>query len=56
MVRGICMQVLLGKMKYDPDWDNASTSYYPLQLVMLVEKTVLAQTKDEYPFVMVYDQ
>ena len=25
MVRGKCMQVLLEKMKYDPDWEKAST-------------------------------
>ena len=56
MVRGQCMQVLLDKMKYDPDWDKASTSYDPLQLLALINNTVLAQTKDHYPFVTVYEQ
>ena len=50
------MQVLLEKMKYDPDWDNPSTSYDPLQVLVLIEKTVLAQTEDQYPFATVYEQ
>ena len=54
MVRGKCMQVLLDKTKYDPDWDNTSTSYYPLQILKLIDKTVLAQTEDQDPFAVVY--
>ena len=50
------MQILLDKMKYDPDCDNASTSYDPLQILTLIEKTVLAQTEDQYPFSTVYKQ
>jgi len=56
MVRGQCMQVLLDKMKHDPDWTTASESYDPLTLFKLIEKTVLAQTEDQYPFATVYEQ
>ena len=44
MIRGQCMQVLLDKMKYDPDWNKTSESYSPLALLQLIEKTILAQT------------
>jgi hypothetical protein len=56
MIRGQCMQVLLDKMKHDPDWTTASESYDPLTLFKLIEKTVLAQTEDQYPFATVYEQ
>ena len=56
MIRGQCMQVLLDKMKHDPDWKSASESYDPLTLMKLIEKTVLAQTEDQYPFATVYEQ
>jgi hypothetical protein len=39
MVRGQCMQVLLDKMKHDPDWQVTSESYDPLILFKLIEKT-----------------
>ena len=45
-----------GKIKYGPDWDNASTYYNPLQIFALIYKTVLAQTKDQYLFATVYKQ
>ena len=30
--------------------------YNPLALLRLIEKTVLAQTEDQYPFATIYDQ
>jgi hypothetical protein len=51
MIRGQCMQVLLDKMKHDTDWLPASESYDPLTLLRLIEKTILAQTEDQYPYV-----
>ena len=45
VIQGQCMQVLLDKMKHDPDWTTASESYDPLTLFKLIEKTVLAQTE-----------
>ena len=56
MIRGQCMQVLLDKMKYDADWATVSSSSSPLLLMNLIEKTVLAQTDDQYPFATVYEQ
>jgi hypothetical protein len=53
MIRGQCMQVLLDKMKHDVDWVPASESYDPLTLFKLIEKTILAQTEDQYPYAMV---
>ena len=50
------MQVLMEKMKYDPYSDNTSTSYKPLQLLALIEKTVLAKNENQYPFTTVYEQ
>lgn len=43
-------------MKQDPDWTTVSTSYNPLELYRLIEKTILAQTEDQYPFATIYDQ
>jgi hypothetical protein len=43
-------------MKQDTDWNVTSTSYNPLELYRLIEKTTLAQTEDQYPFTTVYDQ
>jgi len=50
------MQVLLDKMKHDPDWSAASASCDPLTLCCLIEKTILAQTEDQCPFATVYEQ
>ena len=36
MIRGQLMQVLLDKMKHDPDWYNTSESYNPLTLLKLI--------------------
>ena len=44
------------KMKYYPYWDKKSTSYDPLRILALIEKTVLDQTEDQYPFATVYKQ
>ena len=43
MVTGQCMQVLLDKMIYDPDWDKVSTPYDPLQLLILIKNIVLVE-------------
>ena len=56
MVRGQCTQILKDKMKHDPNWDTASTRYDPLKFMALNEKTILAQTEDQYPFTTVYEQ
>jgi hypothetical protein len=43
-------------MKQDMDWAVVSTSYDPLTLYRLIERTILAQTEDQYPFATVHDQ
>ena len=56
LILGQCSQLLKDKMKQDIDWTSVSASYDPLMLYRLIEKTVLAQTEDQYPFATVYDQ
>jgi hypothetical protein len=51
-----CTQLLQDRMKQDTDWNTVSMSYNPLALYRLIEKTILAQTEDHYPFATVYDQ
>ena len=46
MVREKFTHLILEKVKYNPDWDNPSTSYNPLEILVLIKKTVLAQTED----------
>jgi hypothetical protein len=43
-------------MKQDTDWKTVITSYDPLTLYRLIERTILAHTEDQYPFATVYDQ
>jgi hypothetical protein len=43
-------------MKQDTDWAIVSTSYGPIMLYRLIERTILSQTEDQYPFATVYDQ
>jgi hypothetical protein len=56
LILGQCTQLLQDKLKQDTDWTTVSTSYNPLTLYRLIEKTTLAQTEDQYPFATVYDQ
>jgi hypothetical protein len=56
LIQGQCTQLLQGKMKQDTDWNTVSISYDPLTLYRLIDRTVLAQTEDQYPFATVYDQ
>jgi hypothetical protein len=50
LILGQCTQLLQDKMKQDADWIAVSTSYDPLTLYRIIEKTTLAQTEDQYPF------
>jgi hypothetical protein len=56
LIQGKCTQLLHDKMKQDTGWTVVSTSYDPLTLYSLIERTILAQTEDQYPFATVYDQ
>jgi hypothetical protein len=56
LIQGRCTQLLQDKMKQDTDWAVVSTSYDLLTLYRLIDRTILAQTEDQYPFGTVYDQ
>jgi hypothetical protein len=56
LIQGQFTQLLQDKMKQDTDWNTVSISYDPLTLYRLIERTVLAQTEDQYPFATVNDQ
>jgi hypothetical protein len=56
LIQGQCTQFLQDKMKQDTDWNTVIISYDPLTLYRLIERTVLAQTEDQYSFATVYDQ
>jgi hypothetical protein len=56
LIQGKCTQLLQDKTKQDMDWNTVSISYDPLTFYRLIERTVLAQTEDQYPFATVYDQ
>ena len=43
-------------MKLDVICTTVVTSYNPLQLISIIEETVLAQMEDQYPFAIVYKQ
>jgi hypothetical protein len=53
LILGQCTQLLQDKMKQATAWNAVSTSYDPLDLYRLIEKTILAQTEDQYPFAIV---
>jgi hypothetical protein len=44
LILGQCTQLLQDRRKQDTNWNMASTSYEPLHLYQLIEKTTLAQT------------
>jgi hypothetical protein len=46
LIQGQCTQLLQDKMKQDTDWAVVSTSYDPLTIYHLIERTILAQTED----------
>jgi hypothetical protein len=56
LIQGQCTQLLQDKMKQDTDWAVVSTSYDPLKLYSLIDRTILAQTEYQCPFATVYDQ
>ena len=56
LILGQCTQLLQDKLKQDAAWNAVSVSYDPLTLYRLIQRTILAQTEDQYPFATVYDQ
>ena len=56
LILGQCTQLLHDKLKQEPTWAVVSVSYNPLQLYRSIERVILAQTEDQYPFATIYDQ
>ena len=56
LIIGQCTQLLKDKFEQDADWTTVKTAQDPIQLYRLIEKTVLAQTEDQYPCATVFDQ
>jgi hypothetical protein len=56
LIIGQCTQLLKDKFKQDVNWNTVKTAQDPIQLYHLIEKTVLAQSEDQYPCATVYDQ
>jgi hypothetical protein len=56
LIQGKCTQLLQYKLNQDTDWNTVSISYDPLTLYQFIDRNVLAQTEDQYPFTTVYDQ
>ena len=52
-ILGQCTEILQDKIKQDTAWDTTRTSYNPLVKLQLIEKIVLEQIEDQYPFVTV---
>ena len=50
-----CTTGLVEKMKYDAGWTNISTGRDPLKLLDAIDRAVLAQNDDTYPFATVYE-
>ena len=55
-IKGQCTQILVEEMRTDPDHDAVMTSQDPLRLLALMDKTILKQADDTYPFAAVYNQ
>ena len=56
LILGQCTELFQDNTKQDTAWNATSTSYNPLVLLQLIDKTVLAQTEDQYLFATVYGQ
>ncbi len=42
-------------MKQDASWASISISYDPLELYKLIERTILKQMEDQYPFAAIHE-
>ena len=56
LILGQCTQLLHDKLKQEPTWAVVSVSYILLQLHRLIERVILAQTEDQFPFATIYEQ
>jgi hypothetical protein len=54
LICGQCTRTLIDKMEHDASWSTTITSGDPLLLYDLIEKTILAQSEETYPFAIIY--
>jgi hypothetical protein len=54
LIRGQCTRTLIGKMEHHASWSTTIESGDPLLLYDLIEKTILAQSEETYPFAIIY--
>ena len=55
LIEGQCTQLLLDKLKPEAQWTQVKASDDPLLLIALIERVVLSQTDDQYPYAAVYE-
>ena len=53
---GQCTLTLKDKLKEDNDWEDIAAKYDPIQLLNLIEKYKLKQTKSHYPYLAVQEE
>ena len=56
LILGQCTQLLQDKMKQDASWTTMSMSCDPLELYKLIERVILKQNEDQYPFAAIHKQ
>jgi hypothetical protein len=54
LIRGQCTRTLIDKMEHDASWSTTIESGDPLLLYNLIEKTILSQSEETYPFAIIY--
>jgi len=55
LIMGQCTTGLIEKMKYDAGWTNIAAGCDPLALLDAIDRAVLQQNDDTYPFATVYE-
>ena len=55
-LKGQCTKNLLEELKSDADYDNVMASNNALELRALMEKVIMGQSDDTYPFAVIYNQ
>ncbi|MGL5935066.1 MAG: hypothetical protein ACRCZI_05535, partial [Cetobacterium sp.] len=53
---GQCTQLLKDKLKQDADYSHVMDSCDPLKLRKLIEKIILSQSDDQYPYATLFEQ
>jgi Reverse transcriptase (RNA-dependent DNA polymerase) len=56
MIKGQCTQALLEQMKCDTDYTTIIASNDPLRLKTLIERAIISQSENKYPYATLYEQ